>query len=109
MPPQTTTQQLTFLSDPGHGWLRVPLVDIALSGSADSISRYSFIDINNSVAYLEEDCDVARYLEALDSTGISRPQITTEYSAHFDRSRFARFGDACFDATFWENHASCQR
>jgi hypothetical protein len=107
--PQSFTQQLTFLSDPGHGWLRVPLVDIARSGIADSISRYSFIDVSNSVAYLEEDCDVARYLAALEVAGISRPQITTEYIEHFDRSRFARFGDACFDAAFWENHSPCQR
>jgi hypothetical protein len=109
MPPETFTQHLTFVSDPGHGWLRVPLADIARSGSADTISPYSFIDVSNGVAYLEEDCDVARYLEALATAGSSRPQITTEYSEHFDRNRFARFGDARFDAAFWETHLQCQR
>jgi hypothetical protein len=99
--PQSFTQQLTFMSDPGHGWLRVPLADIARSGSADSISRYSFIDVSNSVAYLEEDCDVARYLEALEAAGINRPQITTSYVAFFDRNRLGRFGDERFSAAFW--------
>ena len=101
MPPDSFTQHLTFVSDPGHGWLVVPLVDIARIGIADSISSYSFIDVNAGVAYLEEDCDVHRYLEALAAAGISRPQITTEYSTYFDRNRFGRFGDARFSAAFW--------
>jgi hypothetical protein len=101
MPPDSFTQQLTFVSDPGHGWLRVPLADIARIGIADSISCYSFIDVSNSVAYLEEDCDVTCYLEALAAAGISRPQITTEYSTYFDRNRFCRFGDARFSVAFW--------
>ena len=106
MPPDSFTQHLTFVSDPGHGWMRVPLADIARIGIADTISHCSFIDISNGMAYLEEDCDVARYLEALEAAGINRPQITTDYVEFFDRTRFARFGDACFDAAFWETHAS---
>jgi hypothetical protein len=38
------SDQLTFISDPGHGWLRVPLVEIALLGIEEQISPYSFIE-----------------------------------------------------------------
>ncbi|MCO5185387.1 MAG: hypothetical protein M9928_11420 [Anaerolineae bacterium] len=106
MPSTTYTPQLTFLSDPGHGWLVVPLADIARSDCANQISRYSFIDTRDGVAYLEEDCDVARYLEALEAAGISRPQIVSAYTEQFDRGRFLRFGDARFDAAFWSSYAT---
>ena len=85
MPPDSFTQQLTFVSDPGHGWLVVPLVDIARIGIADSISCYSFIDVSNSVAYLEEDCDVTRYLEALTAAGINRRTRDSSTSARRQR------------------------
>lgn len=89
---------LTFISDPGHGWLQVPLVDIAALGLETAISNYSFID--GYYAYLEEDCDYARYLEALQEHMQAKPTILEEYRDHFSRNR-PRFGDAQFTAEFW--------
>ena len=52
----------TFYEDPGHGWLEVPMREIAELGIADKISSCSYRD--NANAYLEEDCDMAIFLEA---------------------------------------------
>lgn len=58
--------QLVFISDPGHGWLRVPLEDVCASSAIDHISEFSFIDGDCRYAYLEEDCDAPLYLNALE-------------------------------------------
>ena len=61
----------------------MPLADIARSDCADQISRYSFIDTRDGVVYLEEDCDVARYLEALEAAGVAvrRSSVRTPSSS----------------------------
>ncbi len=64
---------LTFISDPGHGWLRVPLADIAALGIEGDISEYSFI--NGRFAYLEEDCDYGRFVTACNAQDIPLPDI----------------------------------
>lgn len=90
---------LTFIADPGHGWLRVPLVDIAALGLETALSSFSFID--GHYAYLEEDCDAARYLAALREHLQTEPTIEEAYRDHFSRHR-PRFGDAQFNVAFWE-------
>lgn len=61
---------LTFHVDPGHGWLEVPLTDLHNARCMHLISSYSYMDRQN--AYLEEDCDAPRYLDAL-TTATGRP------------------------------------
>jgi hypothetical protein len=90
---------LTFITDPGHGWLRVPLVDIAALGVETVLSSHSFID--GHFAYLEEDCDCTHYLEALQEHLQTKPTIQEEYREHFSRNR-PRFGDTQFSTEFWE-------
>jgi hypothetical protein len=51
---------LRFISDAGHAWLEVPTVDVVASGIAPS--KYSYIDATNGMTYLEEDCDVDKYV-----------------------------------------------
>jgi hypothetical protein len=60
--------RLSWLSDPGHGWLAVPITDLEALGIADKISRYSFK--HEATAYLEEDCDASLYLSALKASGV---------------------------------------
>ena len=91
---------LTLISDPGHGWLRVPLVDIARLGVEQTISSFSFID--GHYAYLEEDCDAARYLAALREHLQTDPATEETHRDHFSRHR-PRFGNAQFSVEFWEN------
>ena len=93
------SQVLTFVSDPGHGWLAVPLTDIAALVVETKISPYSFID--GRFAYLEEDEDYAVYMDALAARGLPRPEIRQEYVAYFDCGR-PSFGDRRFSPEFWD-------
>jgi len=52
-----------FITDPGHGWLEVPLSDLVDLGIAQDISKYSYLSVNG-IAYLEEDCDAPRFNDA---------------------------------------------
>jgi len=51
-----------FTSDPGHGWLRVPVKELVEMGIADKISNYSYKSHDNRFAYLEEDCDFSTFI-----------------------------------------------
>ena len=83
MPTISTT--LTFIEDPGHGWLRVPLADVAALGIAEEITPYSFID--NDYAFLEEDCDYGTFMNACQAQNMPVPDMKTEYVSYFDRSQ----------------------
>lgn len=91
---------LTFVSDPGHGWLRVPLADIAALRIENDISPCSFID--SRFAYLEEDCDCAVFTQACEAQQIPLPTIQEQYVEHFNRNR-PRFGDSQFSSAFWND------
>ena len=48
-----------FISDPAHGWVKVPfevLTDLCIS---ETISHYSYM--RGKFAYLEEDCDASLF------------------------------------------------
>jgi len=89
---------LTFLSDPGHGWLQVPLVEIVALDLTQHISHYSFIQGEH--AFLEEDCDCPRYLQARASRDIPPPVIEERFVERFVRPRL-RFQDSTLDPAFW--------
>ena len=91
--------QLTFINDPGHGWLRVPLIDIAALGIEDEVSPCSFID--GRFAYLEEDCDYSVFVAACHAQNIPLPKIEERYVEWFNRNR-PRFGDPQFSPEFWD-------
>ncbi len=60
---------LTFYTDPGHGWLEVPVQLLKDLRVEYDISQYSYRA--GSLAYLEEDCDAGRFLEAAKSAGMA--------------------------------------
>lgn len=64
---QLTALTLTFHADPGHGWAAVPHSLLWELGIASDISPYSYVD--ESYAYLEEDCDFSVLMRALESKG----------------------------------------
>lgn len=68
---------LRFISDPGHGWLEVPVSELARLGIAKQISRYSYK--KGAMAYLEEDSDAGVYLGALAAAGEPRPALDEVY------------------------------
>ena len=53
-----------FYEDPGHGWLRVPTLELVKLGIADKITPCSYIHPSGKWAYLEEDCDLTTFLIA---------------------------------------------
>lgn len=65
----TETRTYTFHTDPGHAWLAVPIRHLRESGVYSLISRYSYRQFGT--AYLEEDCDAPKFLNALKAQGIS--------------------------------------
>ena len=60
---------ITYYSDPGQGWAACKIDTLRDLGIADAISTYSYM--RGRTAYLEEDCDFARLLNALDARGIA--------------------------------------
>ena len=78
-----SNEQLVFISDPGHGWLRVPFEDVLASPALPHISEFSFIDNDERWAYLEEDCDATVYLESLEF----QPPIEYRNVERFNRPR----------------------
>jgi len=59
--------ELTFYSDPAHGWLEVPISLIDDLGIGGNISQYSYI--KGDRAYLEEDCDLSLFMTAYQAKG----------------------------------------
>jgi len=57
--------KLQHMADPGHGWTPVGYGDLMSLGIECNISSYSYITRDGCVVYLEEDCDVGVYIEAL--------------------------------------------
>lgn len=56
--------QTTFLFfvDSGHGWLKVPHLELMRLGIADLVSRFSYY--KDGFVYLEEDCDAPLFAQA---------------------------------------------
>lgn len=63
----TITRKYTFISDPGHGWLSVPFVDLVALNIQTKISAYSYVRENS--VYLEEDLDYSTFLNAAKEAG----------------------------------------
>jgi hypothetical protein len=62
MKPQRKRRAYRFFEDAGHGWLEVPRREVEASGAV--ISQYSYLDPATNMVYLEEDCDIKRFLRA---------------------------------------------
>lgn len=52
----------TLFSDPGHAWMKVPLSEVLRLWLKYEISGYSYI--RGNFLYLEEDCDMPRFIAA---------------------------------------------
>lgn len=59
--------KLKFYSDPGHGWAAVKRQLLVNLGIAEKISAYSYQKGNT--VYLEEDCDLSLFCDAVKSRG----------------------------------------
>lgn len=76
--------KLNWMVDPGHAWLIVGMDELTKLGIKDKISSYSYY--KHDLAYLEEDCDAAIYIDAvIEQRGIS-PTDMKPYSQSFERN-----------------------
>ena len=62
------TYRFTYHTDPSHGWVEVPFETILSLGIAGKISPYSYK--GQGKAYLEEDCDLTTFINAIDDLKI---------------------------------------
>ena len=60
--------KLSYYQDPGHGWVKVNKALLQRLGIAGDISHYSYM--RGDCAYLEEDGDTSRLLQAAKAAGI---------------------------------------
>ena len=61
--------RLSFYSDPGHGWLAVPLELLDRLQLLDRVSHYSYL--RGRLAHLEEDCDASLFLATARQAGLA--------------------------------------
>lgn len=78
--------RLNFYSDPGHGWLAVPLPLLDRLGLLDQISGYSYM--RGMLAHLEEDCDYSLFWAAAERAGLRLHVRTTRTD---NRSRIRNY------------------
>lgn len=78
--------RITVYSDPGHAWGAVPVALLTALGIEGQISAYSYLDPRSGTAYLEEDCDLPRFVQAARARGIT---VTWE-ERHLDAPCFVR-------------------
>ena len=55
------------ITDPGHGWIKVPKKLLVELGIAEKITPYSYM--RGDFAYLEEDVDAGTFFEAMKAAG----------------------------------------
>jgi hypothetical protein len=67
-----------FYVDPGHGWLAVKRSEVIALGLSERISVYSYQ--RGNTVYLEEDCDLARFLIAKGMKMFSEINAEEKYS-----------------------------
>ena len=79
------SEQLTFISDPEHGWLKMPIGELAALGIENQITSCSFL--NGRFVYLEEDQDASTYLASRRAQGHPDPQFDEQYVNYFARSQ----------------------
>jgi hypothetical protein len=68
-------RKFTFISDPGHGWLKVPIKLLQQLGIAHKITAWSYQRASH--AYLEEDCDMQLFVRAYEKRFGHKPEDGT--------------------------------
>ena len=78
--------ELAYITDPGHGWLLVTTGQLAeIDMGPEDFSAYSYR--HGDVLALEEDCDMARFLEAYQAKRGETPLIRAK---HLDQDAWIR-------------------
>src|SRR5690606_25276560 len=70
MSQKSTNVSLRYTSDPAHGWLAVPVALLVKLQVERSLSTYSYLNDQRTVAYLEEDRDMGVFMNAARDKGL---------------------------------------
>jgi hypothetical protein len=80
--------KLNFISDPGHGWLEVPLAIFRESQAKGmAASKYSYKSKIKQCVYLEEDCDAPKFLAIMGEDNFEVKCINVEKTNIRDMER----------------------
>ena len=77
---------ITYHTDPGHGWFAVPITLLQRLAIHPKVSTYSYIDTAAGFVYLEEDCDASLFMAACDDNEIAVELV----DKHTDRDHWIR-------------------
>ena len=72
--------QRTFIiyNDPGHAWAKVPTAAISAVGlKASDFSGFSYL--GNGCMFLEEDCDLGRFIKAYQALNNTDPKFNEKH------------------------------
>lgn len=86
-----SNKTFTMYTDPGHGWLKVPVKLIAELGIKDSITGYSHMSLTH--VYLEEDKDAGTFIKAFEANG-NKVSIKESYSSKSRIREYAQYNPA---------------
>lgn len=78
------TRTFEAFSDPGHGWAKVHMKLLVDLGIEDKITSFSYV--RGMYAYLEEDCDLTTFVNALNAAGIPF-KLRARYAENASRIR----------------------
>jgi len=81
--------KLQYFTDPGHGWLKVKKADLIDFDIANKVSAFSYM--RTDFAYLEEDCDMSLFIDALKQRGIEYQLIHLPSSGNSRVRSYQRF------------------
>ena len=83
-----------FFSDAGHGWLEVDFKELAQLGILSAISHHSYIkDTGTGVkVYLEEDCDVQVFNDAMKKRKIDYACYHVDHGMDSPIRNYKRYG-----------------
>lgn len=85
-----TVNKFTVYDDGGHCYCAVPLEFLRELRISNLISGYSYIDHNEGMVYIEEDCDMAILCERMKLDGV-RFEFEEEYVEPDEDSDFSRW------------------
>ena len=90
---------LTFIDNERHGYLKVSKYDLlGWNIKPSEFSEYSYYNKENACLYLEEDCDLAKFIKLIEPKGYTITNsegyidLKTEYKEHdyFNSNEFIR-------------------
>jgi hypothetical protein len=90
---------LTFINNESHGYLKVSTYDLLRWNiKPGEFSKYSYYNKDNACLYIEEDCDIAKFVYLIEAQGFTIRNsegcldLKTEHKKHdyFDSNNFVR-------------------